>query len=80
MPGRPGDTIARIAGEIAADAIVVGARRSGRFSSVLRSLSRNRLPVSGVPVVTVFDSAVCPSEAGASAIARTTRSAPIPRA
>jgi nucleotide-binding universal stress UspA family protein len=71
MPGRPGDAIARIAGEIGANAIVVGVRRAGRFSSVLRSLSRNRLPVSSVPIVTVFEprgAPLCASETSAPTI------------
>jgi nucleotide-binding universal stress UspA family protein len=55
MYGRPRDTIARIAGEIGASAIVVGAQRGWRFSAMLRSLSRDGLFGSSVPIITVFE-------------------------
>ena len=71
MYGRPRDTIARIAGEISADAIVVGAHKGWRFSAVLRSLSRGGLLGSSIPIIGVFeprDAPICSSKASTSAM------------
>ena len=71
MSGGPRDTIARIANDLGASAIVVGAQTGWRFAAVLRSLSRACLLGYSVPIVTVFEprgAPMCSSSACASAI------------
>lgn len=53
VAGRPADAITRVAGARGADAIVVGARATGRLRAMLRSLAREHVLAAGLPVVTV---------------------------
>jgi nucleotide-binding universal stress UspA family protein len=53
VAGRPADAITRVAGARGADAIVVGARPTGRLPAMLRSFAREHILAAGVPVVTV---------------------------
>jgi Universal stress protein family len=54
-PGPAGHAIARIAGDLGAEAIVLGMRRARRFSALPRWASPTRLLVADVPVLMVAE-------------------------
>jgi nucleotide-binding universal stress UspA family protein len=51
ISGRPTEAIARVAAARGADAIVVGARQTGRVRTILDAVSRQRLLGPAVPVI-----------------------------
>lgn len=55
ISGRIADAVSWVADTCSADAIVVGAHRTGRIRATLRSISRERLIAPGIPVLIVPD-------------------------
>jgi nucleotide-binding universal stress UspA family protein len=52
-PGAPAEAIVRVAGEVEADAIVVGSRGYGSLSAMLGSVSHELLRISDRPVTVI---------------------------
>jgi nucleotide-binding universal stress UspA family protein len=77
ISGRPMEAIARVAAARDADAIVIGARPTGRVRTILNAVSRQRLLTPAVPVILIPEARNGPRGDGGAAADEDYRTAPI---
>jgi nucleotide-binding universal stress UspA family protein len=77
LSGRPMEAIARVAAAREADAIVIGARPTGRVRTILNAVSRQRLLTAAVPVILIPEARDRPRGDGSAAADEDSTTPPI---